>query len=68
MNERMRWFAVLLASAVLLTTIPVLAMGEESSDYPMFHYDAQRTGNAEMHQNQTSELISGVLIGMEVLR
>ena len=37
--------ALLLASALLLTAVPSLAMTEEGGNYPMFHYDAQRTGN-----------------------
>ena len=62
-RRTMRWFAVLLASAVLLTAIPVLAMAEESSDYPMFHYDAQRTGNVSGDAPMTDQIVWSTYLG-----
>lgn len=48
---------VLLLASVLLIAVPALAMAEEGGTYPMFHYDAQRTGNVSGVAPETATLL-----------
>ncbi|MGB2842109.1 MAG: PQQ-binding-like beta-propeller repeat protein [Halobacteriota archaeon] len=54
---------VLLLASVLLIAVPALAMAEEGGTYPMFHYDAQRTGNVSGDAPMTNQISWSTYIG-----
>jgi len=49
--------ALVLASVLLLTAVPALAVAEEAGNYPMLQYDAQRTGNVGGIAPETDTLL-----------